>query len=200
MMVAMVVLCLMMGSSCVQGLTFKVEAHKEECLYDQVEKVGVKVMVQYQVTAGGFLDIDLHVYAPGDVLIHSVERESEGKFTFVASHSGQFKFCFSNKMSTLTPKTVSFKIAVGDVLDPTLAQVEQLDPIERSIMRLNEGLSQIQQEQSYLRTRERVHRDTAESTNSRVLWWSLFEAFVLVAMSVWQVYYLRRFFEVKRAI
>lgn len=39
-----------------------------------------------------------------------------------------------------------------------------------------------------------------ESTNARVLWWSIFEALVLVAMSAWQVYYLRRFFEVKRVV
>lgn len=38
--------------------------------------------------------------------------------------------------------------------------VEHLDPIERSILRLSEGLTQIQNEQKYLRMRERVHRDS----------------------------------------
>ena len=33
-----------------------------------------------------------------------------------------------------------------------------------------------------------------------VLWWSVFESVVLVAMSVWQVVYLRTFFEVKRIV
>ena len=35
--------------------------------------------------------------------------------------------------------------------------------------------------------RERTHRNTSESTNARVLWWSLIEAAALVAMSVLQV-------------
>jgi p24 family protein beta-1 len=70
------------------------------------------------------------------------------------------KFCFSNLMSTLTPKTVSFNIHVGDVLDPHLANLEHIDPIEKSIMRLSEGLSNIQNEQKYLRLREMTHRDS----------------------------------------
>jgi hypothetical protein len=63
-------------------------------------------------------------------------------------------------MSTLTPKTVSFNIHVGDVLDPHLANLEHIDPIEKSIMRLSEGLSNIQNEQKYLRLREMTHRDS----------------------------------------
>ena len=37
-----------------------------------------------------------------------------------------------------------------------------------------------------------------ESTNSRVLWFSVLEAVVLVGMGLWQVYQLRTFFEKKR--
>ena len=39
-----------------------------------------------------------------------------------------------------------------------------------------------------------------ESTNDRVKWFSVMEAVTLVAMNVWQIYYLRRFFEVKRLV
>lgn len=39
-----------------------------------------------------------------------------------------------------------------------------------------------------------------ESTNSRIVWWSFFEALVLICMTLGQVYYLKRFFEVKRVV
>jgi len=80
-------------------------------------------MLQFQVASGGFLDVDSIIYGPTSNVIHSVERESEGKFTFTAEKKGVYKFCFSNMMSTLTPKTVSFQIVVGDLLDPNLAKI-----------------------------------------------------------------------------
>lgn len=182
------------------SLTFKIDAHREECFYEHIEKEHVKVLLQFQVSSGGFLDIDLHVFDPTNSLIHKSERESEGKVTFNADKVGHYKFCFSNMMSTVTTKTVSFNVHIGDLLDPNLAKLEHLDPIEKSIMRLSEGLSQIQNEQKYLRLREMTHRDITEATCARLLWWSIFEVFILVFMSVFQVYYLRRFFEVKTKV
>lgn len=43
------------------------------------------------------------------------ERESNGKITFAASKSGKYTYCFSNKMSTMTPKGVMFSMDVGEV-------------------------------------------------------------------------------------
>lgn len=48
--------------------------------------------------------------------------------------------------------------------------------------------------------RDKIHRSINESTNSRVVLWSTFEALVLVLMTIGQVYYLKRFFEVKRVV
>jgi hypothetical protein len=39
-----------------------------------------------------------------------------------------------------------------------------------------------------------------ESTNQRVVMWAVFEALILVAMTMGQVYYLKRFFEVRRVV
>lgn len=48
--------------------------------------------------------------------------------------------------------------------------------------------------------REATHRMTAKSTKSRIVWWSLLETVVLIGVCLFQVYYLKRFFEVKRGI
>ncbi|KAG8721184.1 p24 complex component [Ceratobasidium sp. 394] len=99
-------------------------------------------------------------------------------------------------MSTVTDKEVSFNvhgvIYVQD--DGTVA------PIEREVRELAIGLQAVKDEQEYIVIRERVHRNTAESTNDRVKWWSIAQAVVLVAVCGFQVYYLQSFFEVKRVI
>lgn len=61
---------------------------------------------------------------------------------------------------------------------------------------LSELVSQVKDEQGYIVVRERTHRNTAESTNARVKWWSIFQLIVLGAEGVFQVWWLKRFFEV----
>ncbi len=191
------VACLLFVSCC-QAIVFEVEAHKIECFYEDVEE-GDPLSVSYQVVKGGFLDIDVHIYSPKG-LIYEAERETEGKFTATAETVGEYRFCFSNTMSTLTPKTISFNIFVGENTKKTKKPHTVLDPIEEHISSLSHGLEEVLSGQIYLKNREKASRDTNESTNARVLWWAVVEAIALVAVSAWQIYSLKQFFEVKRVI
>lgn len=65
------------------------------------------------------------------------------------------------------------------------------------VRQLSELLSQVKDEQSYIVIRERTHRNTAESTNGRVKWWSIFQLGVLIGEGIFQVWWLKRFFEVR---
>ena len=64
------------------------------------------------------------------------------------------------------------------------------------VKQLTELLNQVKDEQSYIVVRERTHRNTAESTNGRVKWWSIFQLGVLLGEGIFQVWWLKRFFEV----
>uniref|UniRef100_A0A7S3DHW7 GOLD domain-containing protein n=1 Tax=Palpitomonas bilix TaxID=652834 RepID=A0A7S3DHW7_9EUKA len=186
------------------SLTFELDPHRQQCFYDEV-KSGARVIGSYEVSQGGLLDVDVVVKGPDASELFKKDKSGTGRFTFNAEASGEYSFCFSNKMSSVSKKTVSFAIEVGDEDLSTgtkgeLARQEHIDPIEKGILKLSEAIRGLQAEQEYLKMRERAHRDTSESTNARVLWWSILEASVLVAMSMWQIYYLRRFFEVKTTI
>ena len=65
------------------------------------------------------------------------------------------------------------------------------------VRELSELLAQVKDEQSYIVVRERTHRNTAESTNARVKWWSIFQLGVLIGEGIFQVWWLKRFFEVR---
>lgn len=69
--------------------------------------------------------------------------------------------------------------------------------LEAEVRQLSENIQAIKNEQGYIVIRERIHRNTAESTNARVKWWSMFQIAVVAVNSLFQIYYLKRFFEVR---
>ena len=76
-------------------------------------------------------------------------------------------------------------------LNLTTRSLDVVAPVEREIRALAAGLTSVKDEQEYIVVRERTHRNTAESTNSRVKWWSILQAIVLFSVVAWQIYYLK---------
>merc|ERR1719213_987558 len=181
-----------------------VDAHAEECFFDKVT-AGSKLGLMFQVAEGGFLDIDVRIEGPDGRNLYEGERESNGKYTFAAHMDGVYRYCFSNKMSTMTPKIVMFTMEILEK-EAEKAAVEEGDAVdshnklEDMIKELGTALTSVKHEQDYMNVRDKIHRVINESTNSRVVMWSFFEALVLVSMTLGQVYYLKRFFEVRRVV
>ena len=91
------------------AINFEVKASREECLYETYSK-GQQVYLVFQVIEGGNKDIDVTVLAPDKIAIYSSKKETEGKFRFTTRISGSYAFCFSNLMSSITSKRISFTI------------------------------------------------------------------------------------------
>ncbi len=72
---------------------------------------------------------------------------------------------------------------------------DEISPLENEILQLSDALDSVVDLQKFMWARERSARDTSESTNTRVLWFSVMELMVLVGISGWQIYTLRSFFE-----
>jgi len=179
------------------GFNFDVDANTEECFYENVA-AQQSISIIFQVTHGGFLDIDVQLKAPDGRIVYNDEKKTEGKYSFVAHVEGEYSFCFSNKMSTLTPKTVAVSIMLGDEPIDSIGPKPDISPLEEVVSILAEGIKAMKSDQEYMKMREIVHRNTNESTNARVVWWSFFEVAALIALSIWQIYYLKRLFEIKR--
>ena len=118
---------------------------------------------------------------------------SSGDHSFDAHQDGKFEYCFSNEHWSASSKEVSFNVH-GIVYVPEAEAPS--DPLEAEVKQLSELLNQVKDEQSYIVIRERTHRNTAESTNGRVKWWSIFQIGVLLGEGIFQVWWLKRFFEV----
>ncbi len=77
-----------------------------------------------------------------------------------------------------------------DIVPRVRVVAEDVTPLELEIERLASGMQMIQDEQKYYWARERAARDTNESTNTRVLLFSLAEMGLLIAVAAIQVYVL----------
>lgn len=122
---------------------------------------------------------------------------ASGDHSFSAQLDGKYLYCFSNEAWSAQTKEVSFNVH-GIVYVPE--EEAPSDPLEKEVKKLSELLAQVRDEQGYIVVRERTHRNTAESTNARVKWWSIFQIGVLMGEGVFQVWWLKRFFEVSDAI
>merc|ERR1719361_990503 len=79
-------------------------------------------------------------------------------------------------------------------------KTEKLKPLEVELRRLEDLSDSIVNDFQYMKTREEEKRSTNESTNSRVLYFSIFSMMCLVCLATWQVLYLRKFFKSKKLI
>merc|ERR1712062_291868 len=113
-MASMLTTVLLLCTVSVCGAYFiNIDAHGEECFHDKVS-AGTRMALMFEVADGGFLDIDVKIIGPDQKVIYQGERETSGKYTFAAHMEGTYNYCFSNKMSTMTPKIVKFSMDVGE--------------------------------------------------------------------------------------
>ncbi|KAK9453622.1 emp24/gp25L/p24 family/GOLD-domain-containing protein [Dipodascopsis uninucleata] len=179
----------------------KIPPRGRECYFEDLRK-GDVMAVTYQVGdqdhgSSGSLGIDFWVTDPHNQVLKAENDVAFGEFSFTADKSGRHIYCFSNEANGMTEKEVGFN--VHGVIYVDASEVEA-DPLETEVRNLGSLVEQIKDELEYLLIRERVHRNTAESTNSRVKWWSIFQLGVVAGSGIFQVYYLKRFFEVKSVV
>ncbi|KAF2747763.1 supernatant protein factor, C-terminal domain-containing protein [Sporormia fimetaria CBS 119925] len=179
----------------------QMKAYMRECFHEQLHKDD-KMTVTFQVGdrefgGSGNLDIDFWIETPTRGYKVHERGVSSGDHTFIAEEDGKYTYCFNNEHWGANTKEVSFNVH-GIVYVPE-SEAPQ-DPLEKEVRALSDLVAQVKDEQSYIVMRERTHRNTAESTNSRVKWWSIFQLIVLIGQGAFQVWWLKRFFEVKRVV
>lgn len=173
----------------------------KQCFFENL-KSNDELAISFQVGSRNPLQseqytVDFSIINPNGQVVQSRENLDHGDISYKADVSGKYLYCFSNEKSNRVDLDVSFNVhgvVYIDVNDP------EANTLDYAIRQLNRLTQEVKDEQAYLVIRERTHRNTAESTNSRVKWWSVFQIIVVAANSLFQIYYLRRFFEVKSVV
>lgn len=179
-----------------------------ECFHERVP-IGTKLGFSFEVVEGGFFDIDVEIKDPNNMLLHQEERSSSGKFTIEATMEGAYQFCFNNKRSSFAPKVIIFDIDKSDAsTKKDLSQDSTPSADGKEDSEVNKLVTMINQlmmstisarhDVRYLTARDRVHRRLSEKTNKTIMYWSGLEFLLLMTVTVGQVIYVKRFFEIRR--
>ncbi|TMW56317.1 hypothetical protein Poli38472_006327 [Pythium oligandrum] len=188
------------------AVQFDVRRRTEKCLSDEVAE-GSLVVIHYtvlgvtQARSGVSITITdpQKKYLKQDSNIDTSSDDTH-KFSFYADAGGSYSVCFYNTNDNEARVMLDFKHGVEAKDYTEVAKREHLMPVEKELRKMEDAVDEIHREMLYMREREAVMRSTNESTNSRVLWFSFFSIAVLLAMGVWQVLYLKKFFKSKKLI
>ncbi|XP_044259040.1 transmembrane emp24 domain-containing protein eca [Tribolium madens] len=197
------------------SLYFHIGETERKCFIEEIPDE-TNVIVNYKVElydprSGGFMPsspgIGMHVEVrdPDDKILLSRVYSSEGKISFTSHTPGEHVICmYSNSSAWFSGSQlrVHLDIQVGEhaVNYGEVVQKEKLSELQLRVRQLLDQVEQITKEQNYQRYREERFRQTSESTNSRVLWWSVTQTAVLLAMGAWQMKHLKSFFEAKKLV
>lgn len=198
-----------------QGLYFHIGETDKRCFIEEIPDETL-LIVNYKLQlhdpqTGGFMQtapgLAMHVDIrdPDDKLILSKVYSAEGKVAITSHKPGEHVICIqsnSTKWFTGGQLRVHLDIKIGEhAMDYSdIAEKEKYTQLQLRIRQLQDQVEQIMKELSYQRYREEKFRATSESTSSRVFWWSLGQAGVVLGLAVWQCRHLKGFFEAKKLV
>jgi len=180
----------------------KLSSNSEKCLKEEVHK-DVLVTGSYTVEDKPNIDVDIKITDSKAHILFQKDEASEGKFAFTLDTADVFSICFNarggNKGEAVEIE-LGLKRGVEAKNYDELAKAEQLKPLELELRRLEDLTESIVNDFALMKKREEEMRDTNESTNSRVLYFSVFSMVCLIALATWQVLYLKKYFKKQRLI
>uniref|UniRef100_A0A673ZHX1 Transmembrane emp24 domain-containing protein 10-like n=1 Tax=Salmo trutta TaxID=8032 RepID=A0A673ZHX1_SALTR len=182
------------------SITFYLPVNLRKCLREEIHK-DVLVTGEYEVSDQPNAKTNLKITDSSGHTLYSKEDASKGKFAFTTEDYDMFEVCFEST-GRVPDQLVNLDMKHGVEAKnyEEIAKVEKLKPLEVELRRLEDLSESIVNDFAYMKKREEEMRDTNESTNTRVLYFSIFSMCCLIGLATWQVFYLRRFFKAKKLI
>ncbi|XP_025088228.1 transmembrane emp24 domain-containing protein 5-like [Pomacea canaliculata] len=186
-------------------LTIEIRAGVKECFWQHIKRES-SAELEYQVIDGGDLDIDFTLQSPDGRIMHMETRKTENVLKVNADVEGEYKFCFDNTFSRMSPKVVFFEIIsdydddeddddwninheeVVGMVDLTVEEFKGI--IERAKGNLDKSI----QIQNLIKVHEARDRNIAEANFIRVNVLSAVQLFVMVTVGLIQVIMIRSLF------
>ncbi|KAJ8952604.1 hypothetical protein NQ318_004151 [Aromia moschata] len=188
----------------VNCIMWNLQPNTQKCLKEELQQ-NIPVIGEFEVSEAPGQKVDYVVTDSKGHTLAKREDISKGKFSFNTESYDTYEICFiSHVPANMRGITQEISLITKHGVDTknydTYGEAAQLKPIEKELKRLEDLSNAIVQDFSIMRKREEEMRDTNESTNSRVLYFSIFSMCCLLGLATWQVLYLRRYFKAKKLI
>ncbi|CAG9807001.1 unnamed protein product [Chironomus riparius] len=188
----------------VRAIRFNLQPNTQKCLRDELN-ANMLVVGEYEVTAAPGQIVDYEVRDTKQHILSKKDDISRGKFSFTSEIFDVYELCFISKVpnnvrGVVQEVAINIKKGVETKSYEGIAEAAKLKPLELELKKLEDLSDAIVQDFALMRKREEEMRDTNESTNNRVLFFSIFGMCCLLGLATWQVLYLRRFFIAKKLI
>uniref|UniRef100_G1PYR7 GOLD domain-containing protein n=1 Tax=Myotis lucifugus TaxID=59463 RepID=G1PYR7_MYOLU len=202
---ALLLLPLLLGPSSVLAISFHLPINSHKCLCKEIhaDLLVTGTEITHQSGGAGGLRTRLKVTDSAGHILYSKEDATKGAFAFTTEDYDMFEVCFESKGTGRLPDQLlilDMKHGVEAKNYKEIAKVEKLTSLEVELRRLEDLSESIVTDFTYTKKREEQMRESNESTNTRVLYFSIFSMFRLIGLATWQVFYLRRFFKARKLI
>jgi len=154
----------------------------------------------------GSLQLDVEVKDPFNNVVHKRAYNPTSRFALTSPVGGEYGVCFKTTSSSWWGTQLRWKMEItihtgAEATDyADVAKKEHLDNLQLSVRRLFDRAQGVRSEMAYQKEREKVFRNTSESTNSRAAWWSVIQVAIVVITAFLQMQHLKSFFRKKKLI
>jgi len=196
-------------------LTVLVPANQRECFH-QILEIGKTIEVEYEVLAGGDLDINYWLYSPTNRVLQSDFKKRDGHQTLKLEEKGEYRFCLDNSFSRFSQKQVYFSLRPiyeqgqneDDVTESWMNAVgkdelgdlqNKIQDIKDTFQRIWDNMETAQRYQNVFKNYEVHDRILVENNFERINFWSIINLTLMIAVTIIQVVTIRSLFETKSA-
>ncbi|OMJ66347.1 hypothetical protein SteCoe_36828 [Stentor coeruleus] len=125
---------------------------------------------------------------------------TDHKFSFTALNSGIYSYCIDNTVKKVVQIDFDLKSGVKAKDYSGIAGTKDLKSIELKLRKLEDQSKDIHKKLQFLREREEQMRNTNLTIHNRVIGYSICTIFMLLALALIQILYLKQYFRAKKMI
>jgi hypothetical protein len=185
------------GFSPEQMMTVDLPAGADCEFFEKIEVVPGKIQGAWFLASENAENIDFFVKDPSGRVLFKKLNNKEAVFDVEVKVLGVYSLVFLNrKIMGTQPITFTFSTDSSE----GLLKGEHLTPVEEKILKVDRAVKDFQVDNQFAQLRQETHFQTVSSANRNVFWLSLAESLGVLAVTAWQIYYIKKLLDNRRVL